>query len=325
MLNSDTMKKYLLILLVSSTSLLASNKDSLQSPPFFRALPLWESLKDDCDACGCSASGGSMGFASMLNNNFVGLRYFYQSYRSNDGLYTNSPWYDETFNTVQVWSRIPLSPKIQVSALLPYHFHERATATGKQNISGIGDVTVLGLYEIYQTKNDSATFSHKILLGVGVKAPLGKFDEANNGSVNPSYQLGTGSWDYLITADYVIKRKRFGLNTMVNYILKTENQKNYRFGNQTNYAATFFYFHESSKFTLVPQLGIAGEIYESNSQHGQTVRNTAGNLLLSKIGFEVGKNKFSLGANAMIPITQNLNAGNVEARYRWSINLNYAL
>jgi hypothetical protein len=32
-----------------------------------------------------------------------------------------------------------------------------------------------------------------------------------------------------------------------------------------------------------------------------------------------------LGANAMIPITQNLNAGNVEARYRWSINLNYAL
>ncbi len=31
-----------------------------------------------CDACGCSASGGSMGFASMLNTNFIGIRYFNQ-------------------------------------------------------------------------------------------------------------------------------------------------------------------------------------------------------------------------------------------------------
>jgi hypothetical protein len=29
----------------------------------------------DCDACGCSASGGSLGFSSMLNSNFVGIRY----------------------------------------------------------------------------------------------------------------------------------------------------------------------------------------------------------------------------------------------------------
>jgi hypothetical protein len=27
----------------------------------------------DCDACGCSASGGSLGFSSMLSANFVGL------------------------------------------------------------------------------------------------------------------------------------------------------------------------------------------------------------------------------------------------------------
>lgn len=319
------MKKYLLLLLFTTHCLFAANKDTLQLPPVFKALPLWESVADDCDACGCSASGGSMGFASMLNNNFVGIRYFYQSYQSNDGLYTNSPWHDETFNTVQIWSRIPLTKKIQVSALLPFHFHHRETAAGKQNISGIGDATVLGLYEIYQTTNDSAQFHHKIQLGAGLKMPLGKYDEANNGSVNPSYQLGTGSWDYMLTADYVIKRNRFGLNTMINYNFKTENQKNYRFGNQTNYAATFFYFHETSTFSIVPQLGLAGEIYESNYQYSQKVRNTAGNIVMSKIGFEVGKNKLSLGANAMLPIHQNLNAGRVEAKYRWSVNLNYAL
>jgi hypothetical protein len=39
----------------------------------------------DCDACACSARG-SMGFSSMLNSNFVGIRYFNQSYSSRDGI-----------------------------------------------------------------------------------------------------------------------------------------------------------------------------------------------------------------------------------------------
>jgi hypothetical protein len=53
------------------------------------------------DACGCSASGGSMGFSSMLNSNF-GIRYFNQSYSSRDGIFANSPWIDENFNTAQI-------------------------------------------------------------------------------------------------------------------------------------------------------------------------------------------------------------------------------
>ena len=43
------------------------------------------------------------------------------------------------------------------------------------------------------------------------------------------------------------------------------------------------------------------------------------------IGFEIGKDKFSFGANAMLPINQNLSGGSVDAKYRWSVNFNYAL
>jgi hypothetical protein len=45
-----------------------------------------DAMAFDCDACGCSASGGSMGFSSMLNSNFIGIRYFNQSYSSRDGI-----------------------------------------------------------------------------------------------------------------------------------------------------------------------------------------------------------------------------------------------
>lgn len=320
------MKKYIIIFLLIFQYGFTTEKDSLSTINPFLKLPQFSStLLDDCDACGCSASGGSMGFASMLNTNFIGIQYFNQSYKSTDGLYSNSPWYTENFNTIQVWARFPVFKNFQVSVLLPYHFHNRETPVGKQSISGIGDATVLGMNKIYQTHKDSTVLVHNLQLGGGVKIPFGTFDQANNGSVNPSYQVGTGSWDFLLATEYVVKRKQFGINTMLNYVIKTENEKKYRFGNQFNYATTFFYLYEKAKYSIAPQLGFAGEVFADNYQLGQKVRNTAGDILFGKLGFEVGRDKFSVGANFMLPINQNLNNGNIEANYRWSLNLNYSL
>lgn len=112
---------------------------------------------------------------------------------------------------------------------------------------------------------------------------------------------------------------------MMNYVFKTQNQKFYRFGDQFNYAGTFFYLHEKKTFSIAPQLGFAGEVYEDNEQHKQIVRDTAGAILFGKFGFEMGKDKFSFGATAMLPMNQNLTGGKVEANYKWSIHLNYSL
>lgn len=316
------MKKYIIVFLLAFQLINASgNFPGLN--PFSQNYAIPKGI--DCDACGCSASGGSMGFASMLNSNFVGIRYFNQHYKSTDGLYTNSPWYNENFNTLQVWARIPVTKKIQVSALLPYHFHNRETATGNQEIRGIGDITVLAMYELYQTHKDSTFFTHTLQVGGGLKAPTGKFDQANAGTVNPSFQLGTGSWDYMFASEYIIRRKKLGLNTMLNYTIKTENDKQYRFGNQFNYAGTFFYLYERNTLSFAPQLGFAGEVYGHNYQYSEVVRKTAGDIFFGKAGFELGKDKFSFGANVMLPINQNLSGQRVEANYRWSLNLNYSL
>ena len=319
------MKKLLVVctLFVGLSAFSFTVKDSTSAFTFKR-LAMIEDF--DCDACGCSASGGSMGFSSMLNNNFVGLRYFNQSYTSRDGIFANSPWIDENFNTIQAWTRIPVTEKIQISALIPYHFHERELTAGTEDISGLGDVTIMGLYTLYETKSDSAVFTHKVNVGAGVKIPTGKFTEANNlGTINQSFQLGTGSWDYSVVSEYVINRKDLGLNTTLNYILKTENSKNYQYGDQFNYATTLFYLFDFKTIQLVPQAGIAGEIYQKNKQHDLDVPNTAGDILFGKFGIEAGKDKFSVGINAMLPVKQNLSNGNMEANYRWSINLNYTL
>ncbi len=261
------MKKIILFFILLFQLANATEKDSIQfRNPFAK---FHNFLEDDCDACGCSASGGSMGFASMLNSNFVGIRYFNQNYKSTDGLYSNSLWYTENFNTTQFWARIPVKENFQLSVLIPYHSHNRVITTGSQAISGLGDITLLAMYRLYQTHKDSTLLVHTLQMGGGLKMPTGTFNEANSGSVNPSFQLGTGSWDYLLATEYIVRRKQLGLNTMLNYVIKTENQKNYRFGNQLNYAATFFYLYEKDVFSFAPQIGLAGETYGSNYQHGQ--------------------------------------------------------
>lgn len=283
-------------------------------------------LEDDCDACGCSANGGSMGFSSMFQNHFVGVRYFYQHYRSKDGIFANSPWVVEDFNTIQVWARIPIARNVQLSVLVPYHFHTRFKSEGDENIEGLGDLTLLGMYKMYETDNDSTFVTHRLQLGGGVKVPTGKYNlENNKGSVNPGFQVGTGSWDYLLAAEYVLKRHELGFNAMATYVFKTENRKLYRFGNQFNYSGTLFYLWETDWLKLVPQAGIAGETFEGNTQYEQPVPDSSGKVLFGKFGVEAGRKKWSVGFNLLSPIDQKLSAGNVEAGTRWSVNLNYSL
>lgn len=316
------MKKIIFVTLLL-ISFLAFSCPKKNCPNAFKLIP----VSIMCDACGCSASGGSMGFGSMLDNNFVGLRYLKQSYTSKDGIFDNSPWIDENFNTIQAWTRIPVTSRIQISGLIPYHFNERKWIDKTETISGLGDITLIGLYSIYQTQKDSTVFTHKLNAGVGIKIPTGKFNEANNlGTINQSFQLGTGSWDYQFVTEYVIKKKNLGLNSMLNYVLKTENDKKYQYGNQFNYASTVFYLFESkNEIKIAPQLGIAGEIYQSNNQHGLEIANSSGDIIFGKLGIEAGKDQFSIGLNAMLPLSQNLSQGNMEGNYRWSINLNYTL
>lgn len=319
------MKKIILTLALSvlalNTAAARTEKDSIDNP--FRKYVML--LEEDCDACGCSANGGSMGFSSMLNSNFVGIRYIHQSYKSRDGVFNNSPWIDENFNTAQIWARVPVAKRIEVMALVPYHFNNREKASGKENIDGLGDITLMGFYTLFGTRSDSATVVHKFQLGAGIKAPTGKYDSANNGSINPSFQLGTGSWDYTLASEYTVKRNNLGLNATLNYVFKTENEKNYQFGNQFNYAATLFYSTKIDNLDIVPQLGLAGEKYDENKDHGEDVPLTAGDILFGKMGIELGLQKFSLGLSTMLPINQNLTGGRVEANYRWSLNLNYSL
>lgn len=278
-----------------------------------------------CDACSSSSNAGSMGVGSLVSQNFIGIRYFNQYYKSTDGLYSDSKWYNESYNTMQIWGAFPIVKNTQVIAQIPYQFHEKQTEFGNLKIQGLGDVNLTILYQLFKTKNDSLNFKHQFKVGAGIKMPTGKFERENTNAINPSFQLGTGSWDYSGLMEYVLKYKKMGLNAMYNFIYKTENVNAYRFGNQSNYNVSLFYQYKDQDLVLLPQLGVIGEKFNDNTKYQQVIRFTAGDVMFGKVGFEVGLKKWSLGANFMWPLHQNLASNRIEAIYRTSLNINYSL
>lgn len=281
-----------------------------------------------CDTCGCGGNGGSMGFGTGLNNNFVGVRYIGQKYRSRDGIFDNSPWINENFNTVQAWGKFPIGDRFLVNTLLPFHSHNRTFSDNtEQTLKGIGDATVLAYYNVLRQTPDSIISikpEHALQIGGGVKLPTGSFDAANiEGSVNPSFQLGTGSWDYILATNYGITHRNWGLSTLLNYTIKTENSKNYLFGNQWNVALnTYKTYYVSTSISLTPQVGLGAEFFEENKEFDLVVPDTGGDVYFARFGLETNYNRYALGISSMIPISQNLNEGKVEVKNRVSLYLN---
>lgn len=316
------------ILLLTLLGILSSKANSLRERPCPTAYPSTHGLYELCDACGCSANGGSMGFGTGLNTNFVGLRYLRQNYRSRDGIFNNSPWIDEHFNTVQLWTQVPLGNRFRVNGVLPYHSHSRTFSDRTtQHISGLGDATLLVYYQLTKQTPDSVvsiTPEHTLQLGGGIKAPTGKFDLENlEGSVNPGFQLGTGSWDVLVAANYGLTYRNWGLFLTANYTFKSENNARYQFGNQLNLALnTYKTYYLGTNFVLTPQIGIGGEYFDTDTAFGLTEDSTGGHALLGKIGVEMRYRNYALGLSAMLPVAQDLNEGDVEIKNRFSLYVN---
>lgn len=277
---------------------------------------------EDCDACGCAAGNGSSGFESLLNPQFIGIKYFAQHYKAKENLFVDELTQHQYFNTLQLWARIPVTEKLSIYASLPFHFHEKQTLQGAIRISGIGDTSLMGIYRLLGSRDQV----HQLNGGAGIKIPVGRFDEKGISGVNPSFQLGTGSWDYLLALNYQFRKNRTAFLLNTDYTVKTRNRKYYRFGNQWNYAATGFYqISGTGSIVLSAKAGLQGEVYDRNRQFEEALPDTAGSALYGKFGFETAYKRFSLGSEAMLPVYSQLAGGSIEAKSRFSIFLNIGI
>jgi hypothetical protein len=273
-----------------------------------------------CDICGCGSGSYYIGLMPQFHKNFVGIRYRYSIFdshlgHSHHGIFATQ----ETFRTTEIWGRFYPHQKVQVLAFLPYQFNSQAENGVTKNLQGLSDALIITNYNIFNTLYDTTVFKHSFWLGGGMKLATGKYqyEQADHQQVaNPNFQLGTGSNDFILTANYLIRYRKFGLNTDVSYKINTKNSQNYRFGNRLSGNLQVFYIRNLGSLGMMSSAGFYFEKSAIDLRNGYLVENTGGGLVAGTLGLDVFFKNISVGVNFQNPLAQNLADGQIKAQNR---------
>lgn len=280
-----------------------------------------------CDICGCSIGGNYFGILPQFNRNFVGLRWSSRSFRSLPeynlaGQLTGASRLDG--QTLDLMVRFYPLHRVQVLALMPYHFFEHTDEIATSHVSGLGDATLLLNYILLN--NSEGTWRHTVLVGGGIKLPTGANNLAlqSSGAIINSVQPGTGSTDFIASAAWTARHGAWGVATDAFYRWNTTNANGLRFGNRLNGSAKFFYWKNVFQhLQILPNAGLFAETASYDVQNNYRQNNTGGSMVLGLLGLDVHLQHFSAGITSQTPLTQSLNGGLARAGQRWLFTLNY--
>jgi hypothetical protein len=289
------------------------------------------SVSNACDICGCGVGNYYLGIMPQFQSNFIGLRYRAYSFdshlgHSHEGLFSSK----EYFQSTELWARYYPTPRLRVLAFVPYHFNRQQTDGKSLYLEGLGDVSVLASYQLIVPKADTMNkyLRHNLWVGTGLKTNSGKYNYNENDAAqvaNPNFQLGTGSWDFLLNLTYTLRYQKFGLNVDANYKINTTNEQKYRFGNRlSGTVAAFFVQKVTENFAVMPNIGIYAESSGLNYKNKFEVENTGGSMMAMSAGIETYFfKKCSLGFNFQSPIAQNLADKQIKAHNRALVHLTW--
>ncbi|MES1215757.1 MAG: transporter, partial [Bacteroidota bacterium] len=251
-----------------------------------------------CEICGCGVGTQYIGLLPQFNHHFFGTRYRFSSF--NTRLYDDPSEFSKDFyQTIEFWGGLNIGKRWQLLGFVPYNIVYQNSDEGITHRNGLGDITLLANYKLLDKLSGSKhTVSQQIWIGGGVKLPTGKF------SVDPSdpdlasianSQVGSGSTDFLLNAQYNIRINKIGISSNVGYKINTTNKDNYKFGNRFSANSFVFYTVPVGKTVLMPNIGILYDHSAANDLQNTKINLTGGNLLMASAGTEITLNKVSLG------------------------------
>lgn len=276
-----------------------------------------------CDMCGCSAGGSYFGILPLYQKHFIGLRWQQRAFETHHSI-TSPLISKEQFQTVDLWGRFYPSRKWQIFAFLPYNYFQKTEDGLTQSFKGLGDASVIAQYALINT-GDSVfhKLRHTLMIGGGLKMPLGKndFKTTDGALANPNLQMGSGSWDFVASANYTIRYQKHGLFTDITTRFNTENTEGYRFGNRFSSTIKYFYWFDLAEGVLMPSIGAYGEYAQKDTENGKRQNVNAGLASFGSVGLDFYYKKWAISTLYQIPIHQNLGDGLVKAQNRLSVNL----
>lgn len=219
----------------------------------------------------------------------------------------------------------PVSDKLVILGTIPYLVNDmnmrmgmrmmgniKTSSMSMDTISGIGDISIVGLYTVYEDAEIRPT--KRVTLGLGLKMPTGKNNTTGSDGkfIHAMMQAGSGSWDPIFVANFYKFLDPIGLQANFLYQLTTEGDEGYEFGNQ--FAADIIAAYQASDFVNL-KLGLNTVITESDKDHDGKYSNRMMSMLDNTNNTGITSVSLSPAVQVKIPDTP----GSMEVRYQFPI------
>lgn len=239
-------------------------------------------------------------------------------------IYTNST-IRETYQRIELSGKYYWNPRWNTQIVAPYILNTQEIDNAVEYfVQGVGDLTILQNYLLFNTKDvtDSVRFKHRLSLGVGLKLPTGRINiERPRGIPGIDLQPGTGSWDGLASVTYSAMYKRIGLMVNGNYKCNTFNGNGFKYGNTLNLTSGLFYLIRiREKLQLMPGLGVYAEYFDQDYEGYDVLNDTGGNTWMMDTNLNLYLNKINFRFNYQKVIANNL-VNEQQIPTKWRLNL----
>jgi len=191
--------------------------------------------------------------------------------------------------------------------------------------TGLGDISFLIGYHIIKPNSDAKT-KHKLVFGLGAKLPTGNHfaHDINSNRLPFEMQAGTGSYDLLLNLNYLVMKKKVGLN--INCSFKKNGKNNYReqlAASTTNFVS-FFYKISGKKMVLYPSVQCNYEYSKGLFIANKSITGTGVNSFLLGPGLDVYYKNFSLNTAWQFTIYEDVDTGQLKSAGRLSFGISYS-
>ena len=276
-----------------------------------------------CDICGGVSSNASIGLFASTKFHTIGYK---SSIRSFTSYLYGVRHSQEYLFTQELQFRTQLHPRIQLIGSLPFQNAVQLRDLGRDAVYGIGDANLLGNFVLYQNRDSLGMSKNFLSVGLGLKFPLGKNVPSSN--VLKNLYPGTGSWDYLLLANYTKQfSSKWGWQTEASYSLKGTDKYNFRYGNTTQIAAQGFTNRGVGSYRLIIATGLTFENHQTSRANGaidSSITN-AGYILSAKASVNLLTYRWLWSFNVQHPIKQNINSSTIFQNLSAGLTLNYLI
>ncbi len=237
--------------------------------------------------------------------------------------------YTEVYQALELRAQFWLGERWSVLATLPVvNNYQSVDLVRHADIYELGDPMVLVRYPVLASRPspDTNAVRYRFTIGAGAKMPLGRSDVSQYGEVlDHDLQPGTGTWDGLLSLEFMLSGKRWGMGLSAVGRYNTANASGHQMGHGLSTTAEVFRSCRIGGITWYPSVGAYVEASQPDRHDGEVMDGTGGTTLFTHVSTRMWWRSFGISFTWQHALLQDQGASMIPNRERFIAGITYNL